>query len=51
MDIDTAALDQPDDEVGLMAELAPIGNDEPRNRQPRHTTLGSRYFSLKRGEK
>jgi hypothetical protein len=32
MDIDTAALDQPGDEVGLMADRKPIGNDEPRNR-------------------
>jgi hypothetical protein len=30
-DIDTAALDQPGDEVGLMAEPGGIGNDEPWN--------------------
>jgi len=28
-DVDTAALDQPGDEAGLMAEEAEIGNDEP----------------------
>jgi hypothetical protein len=28
-DVDTAALDQPGDEAGLMAEDAEIGNDEP----------------------
>jgi hypothetical protein len=31
MDIDTAALDQPGDEAGLMAERSRIGNDEPLN--------------------
>jgi hypothetical protein len=31
MDIDTAALDQPGDEVALMAEPSQIGNDEPWN--------------------
>ena len=30
--IDTAALDQPGDEVALMAEPSQIGNDEQRNR-------------------
>jgi hypothetical protein len=34
-DIDTAALDQPGDEAGLMAERSPIGNDEPWNRLER----------------
>jgi hypothetical protein len=29
--IDTAALDQPGDEAGLMAERRRIGNDEPWN--------------------
>jgi hypothetical protein len=29
--IDTAALDQPGDEVGLMAEPVAISNDEPLN--------------------
>ena len=33
-DIDTAALDQPGDEVALMAEPSRIGNDEPRSRFP-----------------
>jgi hypothetical protein len=31
MGIDTAALDQPGDEVALMAERSRIGNDEPWN--------------------
>jgi hypothetical protein len=30
--IDTAALDQPGDEVALMAEPSQIGNDERRSR-------------------
>ena len=37
-DIDTAALDQPGDEVALMAEPGLIGNDEPWNRFVRHIT-------------
>ena len=32
--IDTAALDQPGDEVALMAEPSQIGNDERWNRNP-----------------
>jgi hypothetical protein len=32
MDIATAALDQPGDEFGLMAEPSAIGNDEHWNR-------------------
>jgi hypothetical protein len=36
--IDTAALDQPGDEVALMAEPGLIGNDEPWNRFVRHIT-------------
>jgi hypothetical protein len=36
--IDTAALDQPGDEVALMAEPVQIGNDEPGNRITRHIT-------------
>jgi hypothetical protein len=37
-DIDTAALDQPGDEVALMAEPVQIGNVEPGNRIARHMT-------------
>ena len=49
-DIDTAALDQPGDEVGLMAEPGAIGNDEPWNRFVRHITRFDRITSLRQGE-
>jgi hypothetical protein len=39
--IDTAALDQPGDEVALMAEQSRIGNDEPWNRFVRHMSWTS----------